>query len=214
MKSDGVTTVICVCYFQTGLDLDMSAAQGQQYFPEWVAATYYLGDFDWTLTTAPSAERAQLMGLSFQPPAHGLAGDPAWQAATYGDPSLLTNPQAQTAQAIYNLDIEYHSLLLLASGIQMAGPHLTPQTFRAGLQRTVFPNPDTSLNQGHVGFLGGSFSMTTDATEWWYSNNVHGPYADESGGGAMCFTAAGRRYSSGGYPRGGDPVQQPCTNAT
>jgi hypothetical protein len=214
LKSDGVTTVLCLCYFQTGLDLDMAAAQGQNYFPEWIASTYYFDDFDWTLTTAPSSERGQLMGISFQPPAHSLANDPAWQAASSGDPNLLTNPQAQTTQAIYNLDIEYRSLLLLASGIQMAGPHLTPQTFQAGLQRTLFPNPDTALNQGHVGFVGGSYSMTLDATEWWYSNSVRGPYPDESSGGAMCFTAAGRRYSGNSYPRGGDPVQQPCINAT
>ena len=36
----------------------------------------------------------------------------------------------------------YSSLLLLASGIQLAGPNLTPATFQAGLMRAdQFPNP-------------------------------------------------------------------------
>jgi hypothetical protein len=109
-------------------------------------------------------------------------------------------------------DYEYRNLLLIASGIQMAGPGLTPETFQAGLQRALFPNPDTGIMAGHVGFNGGSHAMTIDAAEYWWSNADRGPLPDESSGGAWCYVDHGRRHSlSNPWPIGGDPFfNQPC----
>src|SRR5437868_1214001 len=47
-------------------------------------------------------------------------------------------------------NLAYRGVLMMAAGLQMAGPHLTPETFAAGLQKTVFPNPDTPLEEGKV----------------------------------------------------------------
>jgi hypothetical protein len=105
-------------------------------------------------------------------------------------------------------------MLLIASGIQMAGPKLTPATFEAGLQRAMFPNPDHPIKAGKVGFFGGSHAMTIDAAEIWWSASSPGPYPDASGG-TYCYVDNGARHSIGTFPKGGDPFfNQPCDSGT
>src|SRR5207249_12173565 len=93
---------------------------------------------------------------------------------------------------------EYRDLLLLASGIQMAGPNLTPGTFEAALQRTVFPNPPSPLFAGHVGFSTGSHRQTIDAAEWWWSVNTVSPYKRPNG--TICYVDHGLRHSPDDWP--------------
>jgi hypothetical protein len=85
-------------------------------------------------------------------------------------------------------------LLLLASGIQMAGPHLTPATFQHALQTTTFPNSYSPLVEGAVGFEGGSFAMTVDAEAMWWSQSAVGPYAGQ-GAGTWCYAGGRHRIS-------------------
>ena len=62
-----------------------------------------------------------------------------------GDPAAVI----QHARAFYN------ELLILAAGIQLAGPNLTPETFAQGLASTTFPNPGAAgapFFQATVGF--------------------------------------------------------------
>jgi hypothetical protein len=108
-------------------------------------------------------------------------------------------------------EYEYRNLLLIASGIQMAGPDLTPKTFQQGLQRAIFPNPDTGIRAGHVGFAGGSHAMTVDAAEFWWSNTDPGPLPDESTGGTWCYVDHGARHSLADPWPAGDPFfREPC----
>jgi hypothetical protein len=114
-------------------------------------------------------------------------------------------------------DGAYHSLLLIASGVQMAGPHLTPYTFQSGLQGAIFPNPETPLQAGHVGFNGGSHAMTVDAAEVWWSETDPGPYPDEPAGppGVWCYGERGARHSiSNPWPPDDDLFKEPgdCGN--
>jgi hypothetical protein len=77
----------------------------------------------------------------------------------------------------------------------MAGPRLSPGAFQIGLQHASFPNPDTPIYAGHVGFFGGSHAMTVDAAEWWYDASAPSPYAQEGdGAGAMCYVNHGARH--------------------
>jgi hypothetical protein len=101
-------------------------------------------------------------------------------------------------------------MLLLASGIQMAGPNLTPRSFEHGLQTTTFPNPDNPNMEGKVGFLGDSYAMTVDGAEWWWSAASRSPYAGSSVG-SICYVQGGARHELGGWPAGGDPFfRLPC----
>ena len=107
----------------------------------------------------------------------------------------------------------YRNLLMLYSGFQMAGPHLSPQTFADGLAHAVFPNPTTPLMAGHVGFAGYTYSMTIDGAEFWWGNNQPSPYPDTPG--ANCYVADGVRHGSGQWPKGGDPFfKGPCYGVT
>jgi hypothetical protein len=112
------------------------------------------------------------------------------------------------------MDETYRELLLAVSGIQLAGPHLTPTAFHNGLERAVFPNPVTSLKMGDVDF-GGSHTMTTDFMEFWWSYQDAGTTSeDTAGSGVICYPNGGRRYVPRTVPKGDDQFfKEPCNPA-
>jgi hypothetical protein len=205
MKSKGVTTVVCLC-FTPNLKQFQSTASGQTYQPEWIVTSYP------QLVQADSYDGTQsgrTFGVSFEPMDRVPEDHPQIWAVREADP---TNPNAslRTTQINTN-DINYRALLALMSGIQMAGPNLTPETFKAGLQRTVFPNPDHPIMAGHVGFQG-DYSMTNDAAEFWVTTTSPGPYADRQVNSyTFCWVNHGQRHAPGTWPRGGEAFfQGPC----
>jgi hypothetical protein len=103
----------------------------------------------------------------------------------------------------------YQELMLLASGIQMAGPHLTPESFARGLQSTKFPNPGAGgppFYQGAVGFGSGDTTMVNDMQAFWYDPNMVGQevVSDATNGlntsRATCYVASGRRWFLDTWP--------------
>jgi len=107
--------------------------------------------------------------------------------------------------------------LVIASGIQMAGPDLNPTTFRDGLRRTHFPNPQTSIRAGDVGYPSDGYSETDDAAEWWFSTTAIGPFSDSSSHpGTVCYVDGGLRRRIGQYPHNApDPFfSGPCVDVT
>jgi hypothetical protein len=143
------------------------------------------------------------MGFTAQPPQRPRNQEYGWLAYKETDPTI----QADEATFI-NLVTLYRSLLLIASGIQMAGSKLTSQTFGSGLQSKPFPNPPDPGHSGAVGFLGPDHGMTNDAAEMWWSETATG--ADGATGG-MCYVDGGARRTPGSWPRGADPFfTGPC----
>ncbi len=207
LKAAGVTSVICLCHItQTGNMYRAATSQG--YFPEWLTSTYLVQDTNFTIRALANEpnQLASTFGLAFRPRQVPLEASPSWWAVQEADPS---RPRSQEASVLLaGLNVQYRSLLLLASGIQMAGPHLTPETFAAALHRTTFPNPDHPIMAGKVGFKGGSHSMTIDAAEYWWSNTARSPYADE-GSGTLCYVDGGSRHSLGTWPSGDDVFFRP-----
>ena len=195
MQSADVTTIICACIIVVEATLGPSAS-AQRYFPEWLISSYGSNDYDVLAKSSwsDSRQRQALFGLTVQPPQKPLDLEPAWAAYTEADPNI----RADHATSI-NLITLYRSLLLIASGIQLAGPELTPETFAAALQRTAFPNPPDPGNAGAVGFLGPDHGMTDDAAEFWWSESVTG--ADGTPGG-LCYVDGGARRKPGRWPRG------------
>jgi hypothetical protein len=200
MKQADVSTIFCLCGIFAYGSLARAAATNS-YQPEWIGSTFGILDQygGLVVSAAPSDQLAHLFGLSFQPRWLHPALEPYNQAFQEGDPTL--SPGTSSSQAVYFTQV-YRPLLLLASGIQMAGPRLTPETFRDGLRKTRFPNPVTKLQAGTVGLAPDGYSFTRDATEWWWSNTAQGPYSDDAGAkGALCYVAGGARHR-GTWPRG------------
>ena len=127
---------------------------------------------------------------------------PWYWAVREADPT--SDPQGNT---YYASNSRYYQLLLLASGIQLAGPDLTPASFQRGLQAARFPNPGAGAApyfQARVGFQGQRHVMSADASMWWYDPNRPGTI-DASTPGSVCYVDRGRRYALGEWRRS-DPA--------
>ena len=199
MKADNVTTILCECNFFSFGSLQR-AADSSNYYPEWATSTFGLNDVNssFILGQGPADQMADTFGLTFQPQMVHPLLNPYNVALQEGDPSV--GPDTTT---LVEAELEiYRGLLLLASGIQMAGPKLTPETFRDGLRRTHFPNPITETHAGFVGFRPDGYSMTDDAAEWWYSTTADGPFSDSSSHpGTVCYVDKGNRRVIGQFPK-------------
>ncbi len=208
MKQENVTSIFCLCQAYAFATLTQAAAS-QRYSPEWIISSYGTLDLNGAVryVGAPPDQLAQAFGLSFHPRQLRLEHEPYWWAIRDVDP---TYARRDDSNLVGILTTSYRPLLMLASGIQMAGPNLTPETFEKGLQRARFPNPDHPNLAGRVGFLGGRYSMIYEGAEYWWSNTARSPYA-ETGGGTFCYLNGGARYSQSKWPAGNPSFfREPC----
>jgi hypothetical protein len=212
LRNDNVTSIVCMCNFFSFGTL-ARAAQGSNYEPEWITGTFGLNDVNssFTLSGAPSTQLQHMFGVTFHPKMLNPLKNPYTVAVQEGDPSV--NPD--TASTVEARLEDYRALLLIASGIQMAGPKLTVESFRDGLRKTVFPNPKTPAFAGDVDFRPDGYSMTADGAEWWYSINDTGVFSDSAAGGTVCYIDHGERRKLGRWPKGDAPFfQGPCDSGT
>jgi hypothetical protein len=173
LKMAGVTSVLPYVTAPTVARVLMPAAEEDGFRPEWVLTGIDAAASDDVWSTAPKTQVRSLFGLaSWERPA-GLR--PAVQAASGG-------PADESA---------YHALLELASGIQSAGPTLTPDAFARGLSGTAFPNPGAArrpLFQASVGFDDLDHAMVDDiALAWWQKSG-------------FCLVGNGTRWGFTGLP--------------
>jgi hypothetical protein len=106
---------------------------------------------------------------------------PALATLRYQDPAWQLDPSDGNT----TYEEVYKPLLILAAGVQLAGPNLTPQTFEEGLHRTAFPNPTDPRQLGKVGFNTGDHTFVDDAIESFWSEGATGP--DGQYAGAWCY---------------------------
>jgi hypothetical protein len=209
MNNAGVTSVICLCHV-VQLNSLQKAAESQGYLPEWLVNSYLFNDsngYQHTFNASDSSNSmAATFGISVLPMQRRTEDHPSEWAIREVNPGYT--PPASVYLSLQ--DQQYQSLLLIASGIQMAGPHLTPESFAAGLQNARFPNPEHRIMAGKVGFSGKSHSMTLDAAEIWWSRAAQAPQADD-GAGAWCYVDHGARHAAGTWPTGSAGLfSQPC----
>ncbi len=99
--------------------------------------------------------------------------------------------------------VNYPELALLAAGIQLAGPQLTPTAFGRGLQQAAFPNPGAAAwpyHQATVGFGGAHTMMRDFALIWWNPlATSRQPYTDRQKG-AFCYVLRAKRWRLGSFP--------------
>lgn len=155
MKSQGVTTVVCGCDPIFPIQVGQAAAQ-QDYSPEWVS----IGWGDPITQQYNQAEWAHAISEEGQtPPPASMNAYRIFEQASGGKPPA--------EQYFY---VAYYTLLMVFGALQLAGPHLTPQSFQQGW----FSFPRTSLGQAGI-WSGGpnAYSLNDVTTQLgWYDPNA------------------------------------------
>lgn len=174
LKSAGITTVMCGCdplllVYLTG------QAKAQNYNPEWLITGVALVDNDLIGSIMDPSQWPRAFGVSFtgpqQPGGRGL-GYRAYKSVRKDEPSFA-------------VELIYNQLMMLAIGIHMAGPDLTPEKFAQGM----FDYPARLGPSGTWGFKPGDYTTADDAREvFWDPSTTSietrktGTYIDSNGG--------------------------------
>jgi hypothetical protein len=214
LRSQGVTSLIFWPPVQQQTGDPRRAASNIGWNPEWVL----VGWSAWCAalqTYYGPAQSAAAFGVGGFNKLNQLEQTPWFQSY------LAAAGHAPAARSMYdNGNAFYHELLLLASGVQMAGPHLTPESFAKALHNTEFPNPGAGAApsyQARVGFPGSSVSMVSDYAGFWLAPDV--TYAEMQREAlsqdyhiwqALCWVKLGRRYHDTTWPTTDDFQTRAC----
>src|SRR5438105_14252067 len=190
LKSDHITSV--VLGVDPVLPVFLTAkAKEQNYQPEWLVAGTALTDVDLVGQLYDQDQWSHAFGISYlgsYQPLRASYGYNAYKAVHPGD------------EPAFIVDIIYYQMYMLALGIQLAGPNLTPQAFERGM----FSYPGGNGPAGHWGFGPGAYTPTQDAREiYWDRNKVS---TQNNKAGAYIEVEPGKRYKSGQWPQGDPPV--------
>jgi hypothetical protein len=185
LKDRGVTSVVCGCdpLFLTFMT---AKAKEQGYEPEWVVTGVALVDNDLIGQILQQDQWARAFGVSFSgpplPAGRGL-GYRAYKSVRPDEPSI-------------GVELIYNQLNLLAIGVQMAGPNLTPETFEQGM----FAYPRRTGPSGTWGFAPGDYTTSDDAREVLW--NPAATSAQTRSAGAYQDPNGGARFPIGKWPAG------------
>jgi hypothetical protein len=193
LQKNNVTTIIPLENEYRGIACLQAAASSINYQPEWlipqVAKNVFLG--------GDATQVAHTFGIvSLNKPPVTISESPYYEAIRAVEPGFNSPDSDWYQEALY------HQLLVLASGIQAAGPKLTPATFQTALQSLTFPNPGAAAApfwQGTVGFPGGEHAMIRDSGLWWLINTQSRTSDSDSWNtsttGVRCVVGRGTRWT-------------------
>jgi len=187
LKNAGVTTVLCGCDpVMLALGLTPKANE-QDYQPEWATAGLAFVDQDIVSQLIDQKQWAHAFGI-----AYNAESEPEGRSFPYAAFKQM-RPNDEPAFGVEEL---YYQMYMLAIGLQMAGPDLTPETFEAGM----FAYPGGSGPRGLWHFGPGDYTTTDDFREiWWDPNRVSG---QNNRPGAWAQLNGGRRYTAATAPSG------------
>jgi len=187
LKDKGVTTVICACD-PVMLALGMTPKANEQgYEPEWVTSGLAFVDQDIVSQLIDDDQWSRAFGI-----AYNAESEPLGRSFPYAAYKQM-RPNDEPAFGVEEI---YYQMYLLAIGIQMAGPNLTPQSFEAGM----YAYPGGSGPRGQWGFGPGDHTPTDDFREIWWDPNRISPQNNEPG--AWVQLNGGARWSAANPPRG------------
>ena len=186
LKAENITTIVCGCdplilTFLTG------KAREQGYSPEWVETGVAFTDQDLVGQIFDPAVWNKAFGVSFAGPTQPLEAGAGYRAFK----AMRPNEEPSIAA-----DVIYAGLQMLAIGIQMAGPNLTPETFEQGM----FRYPQTSGPFGTWKFGPGDYTTSQDAREVWWDATAISIQNDKPG--AWIDPNGGARFPIGRFPAG------------
>ena len=204
--SDGVTTVICVCH-SGGLLRVSDSAEAAGYQPEWLL-TGHVSDED--VQKMVRGQRGHAFGLTadfraLSSPVGTSSGGRRFEEQYWYHAMKEGNPQAETTS---NLQPFYQQLLVLAAGVQWAGPELTPTAFGDALAAMEFANPDVGAPrwfQPSVNLGPGDHGWNSDfALTWWELSAEEEERISPAIRGRACYVAVGIRVTAATIPAGVD----------
>ena len=184
LKSEGATSIFCGCDPIFPVFLTTKAAE-QNYNPEWVVVGVALTDHDLVGQLYDQDQWARAAGVSY-------AGSILPQRAGLGYAAYKSIRSDEPAFAV---EIIYAQMYMLALGIQLAGPNLTPESFESGM----FSYPGGTGMYGTWGFPGTYTPQRDTRIIWWNPNNVS-TYNRKKG--AYVEAYGGKRFPLGGLPKG------------
>jgi hypothetical protein len=190
LKADGVTTVVCGCDPIFPVYLTQKADE-QNYFPEWAVIGVALTDQDIVGQLFDQKEWQHAVGVTYLGktiPYQATLGYAAYKSMRSDEPATVVN-------------LIYAQMYMLALGVQLAGPNLTPQSFQKGMQSYAGGTGEF----GTWGFPPGHFTPTLDGAEIYWDPNATSPYNGKQG--AYVFASA--RFKPGSWPKGNLPPRQP-----
>ncbi|HEX9766740.1 MAG TPA: hypothetical protein VGA36_08245, partial [Nitriliruptorales bacterium] len=205
----GVTSVVVAQGYETALS---AAAKNLDYYPEWVVAgdgfTDGEGGARWqdqdvwqharvvtNITLIPEDEEQQ----------------PCHRAIREASPSHRDDYRGTAC----NADNTYNDLRQLFTGIQVAGPRLTPESIEQGF-RAIPSHRSTDPSVPACFYEPGDYTCVKDATvEWWDPGNGQEGQAND---GCWRMTGGGARFLEGAWPEGNvddrESPDDPCNNFT
>ena len=194
LAEDGVTTVLLMTDPATPFFLS-SGAQSIRWSPEWVVLGQYGLDADYLAQILPREQWVHAFGFSYS----GQYQPPRANAGYFA----FKQQSPDTEPAILLLPAIYAELRMLAIGVQLAGPNLTPETFAQGLRsyRSI-PEQGSLGPEGTWGFPEGDFSAPQDVRIVWFDGDAISPTNDRPG----AYRDNGQRYRPGQLPSGEPPI--------
>jgi hypothetical protein len=186
LRNARITTVVCGCdpvlpLFLTG------KAQEQNYQPEWVVVGSPFIDNDAFGQVYQQNQWSRAFGVSW-------SGTPQPVRSSYG--YFAFKAVRPHEEPIALVDALYYNLYPLALGVQMAGPHLTPETFETG----IYTWPGAIGPAGTWRFTPGRYNPIQDGREIYWDPDRTSPSNGNKG--TYVESEPGRRYRAGGWPPG------------
>jgi hypothetical protein len=188
LKNEGITTVLCGCDPIMPVFLSTKAAE-QGYQPEWVVAGTALSDIDLVAQLYDQEQWSHAFGVSFLSsflPIESGIGYSAYKSVRDDEPAFA-------------VETIYAQMYMLALGIHMAGPNLTPQTYEQGM----FAYPGGTGPFGTWGFDEDSYTPTQDFRVISYDPDAVSPQNNKRG--AYIEAYDGRRFKKGELPASDQP---------
>jgi hypothetical protein len=199
MQQHGVTTVACLCA-PGQLGNLMKSATNQAFFPEWLVTNeQFLTQDVSSEASYPNEHQGHIIGIDFNNEVLDPQNEFWYRAVREVDPSFAYQQTSQDQYGYYR----YEELLLLADGIQQAGPRLTAESFQQGLYATRFGNDGhgaAPYYQAAVSFGPGKHSFYDDAAAVWYSAGAQSYTTNQGNTGSYCYSRGGQRSADWSQP--------------
>lgn len=193
LKDNEITSVLCGCDpVMLALGLTPKANE-QSYEPEWLTSGLAFVEQDIVSQLIETRQWSHAFGI-----AYNAESEPIGRSYPYAAYKSV-RPGDEPAFGVEEI---YYQMYLLAIGIQMAGPNLNPETFRAGM----YAYPGGVGPRGTWGFGPGDHTPTDDFREiWWDADRISG---QNNKPGAWVQLNGGARWSPGRPPTGPAPFFQ------
>ncbi len=191
MQSAGVTTVL-VQADPILLPAFTKEATKQEWYPEWVLGGAPFSDTTAFARTFDQAQWEHAFGISYFPP----------QTETDINPPVTLyewfHGERPPVEATLPLLLVYPQVTLFFTGLEYAGPKLTPETFRNGLF-VMPPTPrattQPSVSYGEQRWPDPDYAGIDDLVELWWDPDAKGvDEAGEEGTGMYRYSNGAKRY--------------------